>query len=209
MVNTHNAYHKDRSTKTFKVSLSHHSNGPWTRVLQETLSDSRRASDPLPLLEFSITPKEARFVKFEMLSYYGHGGGLQYFAASDACEKGWTYYAHTGKCYQFTSDRQSTWDDADKKCKSKGGYLASILDEQTNTFLTSMITAKRAFIGGYRKDEKSWAWKDGSFWGYTNWAEGEPNNSGLLETFAELYADGTWNDIPLNLDDTHGYLCQR
>ena len=54
-------------------------NGPWTKVLQKTLEDSRRQSDPLPLQEFPISPVEARFVKFELVSYYGHGGGLQYF----------------------------------------------------------------------------------------------------------------------------------
>ena len=54
-------------------------NGPWKIVLQKTLDDSRNQIDPLPLQEFSIAPTQGRFVKFELVSYYGHGGGLQYF----------------------------------------------------------------------------------------------------------------------------------
>ena len=54
-------------------------NGPWKMVLQKTLDDSRKQIDPLPLQEFSIASTQGRFVKFELVSYYGHGGGLEYF----------------------------------------------------------------------------------------------------------------------------------
>ena len=37
--------------------------------------------DPQPVLDFSIVPTDVRYIKFEMLSSYGNGGGLQYFAA--------------------------------------------------------------------------------------------------------------------------------
>ena len=48
-------------------------------VLQTTLDDSRKQTDPLPKQEFSIPSTQGRFVKFELVSYYGNGGGLQYF----------------------------------------------------------------------------------------------------------------------------------
>ena len=48
-------------------------------VLQKTLGDSRQQKAPLPLQEFPISPVEARLVKFEVVAYYGTGGGLQYF----------------------------------------------------------------------------------------------------------------------------------
>ena len=48
-------------------------------VLQTTLDDTMQETDPLPLQEFSIPSTLGRFVKFELVSYYGHGGGLQYF----------------------------------------------------------------------------------------------------------------------------------
>ena len=80
LVNTHNANYRDRSSKEFKVYLGDQSSGPWTQVLHDTLEDSRQQKDPLPILDFPITPTKARFVKFELLSFYGNfGGGLQYF----------------------------------------------------------------------------------------------------------------------------------
>ena len=59
--------------------LSETEDGPWKMVLQTTLDDSRKQTDPLPLQEFSIPSTQGRFVKFELMSYYGRGGGLQYF----------------------------------------------------------------------------------------------------------------------------------
>ena len=54
-------------------------NGPWKEVVQETLEDSRQQKDPLPLQEFPFPSQIGRYVKLEVVSYYGHGGGLQYF----------------------------------------------------------------------------------------------------------------------------------
>ena len=83
LVNTHNGNHRDRSTKKFRVELAE-SDLPRILVLQDTLQDSRQMMDPLPLLEYSITPRKARYVYFSLLSFYGYGGGLQYFG-TDAC----------------------------------------------------------------------------------------------------------------------------
>ena len=54
-------------------------NGPWTEVLYNELKDTRRMN-PIPSNKFSIKPTVAKFVKFTLLSYWGHGGGLQYFS---------------------------------------------------------------------------------------------------------------------------------
>ena len=48
-------------------------------ILQKSIDDSRQQTDPLPLQEFSISSTQGRFVKFELVSYYGHGGGLHSF----------------------------------------------------------------------------------------------------------------------------------
>ena len=53
--------------------------GPWQQVIEEALEDSRKQNDPLPLKTFKFTFKTARYVKFKLLSYWGSGGGLQYF----------------------------------------------------------------------------------------------------------------------------------
>ena len=54
-------------------------NGPWKEVVSETLEDSRQQKDPLPLQEFPFPSQIGRYVKLEVVSYYGHGGGLQQF----------------------------------------------------------------------------------------------------------------------------------
>ena len=82
LVNTHNGEHRDRSSKEFQVSISHYSAGPWSTVMYEILEDSRDQADPLPVLTFPLsthTEVTARFVKFNLISWYGYGGGLQYF----------------------------------------------------------------------------------------------------------------------------------
>ena len=58
--------------------------GPWQQVLDETLEDSRSQNDPLPLQTFNFDPKTAKYAKFKLLSYWGNGGGLQYFKIKKA-----------------------------------------------------------------------------------------------------------------------------
>ena len=59
--------------------FSKNKNGPWEEILDETLDDSRNHPNPLALQSFSFEAVTAGFVKFEVLSWYGIGGGLQYF----------------------------------------------------------------------------------------------------------------------------------
>ena len=61
----------------WNCSTSKH--GPWKEVIDETLADSRNKENPLPLQAFSFESVTAKFVKFEVLSWYGIGGGIQYF----------------------------------------------------------------------------------------------------------------------------------
>ena len=86
LVNTHNAQHRQRSMKEFKVFLSDSSTGPWEEVVHQTLEDSRQQEDPLPVQTFSFSERTARFVKFNQISYYGSTGGIQYFAVTSATQ---------------------------------------------------------------------------------------------------------------------------
>ena len=52
---------------------------PWTNVLETSLDDSRQQQDPLPLQILHLQRTVlAQFIKFELLEWYGKGGGLQY-----------------------------------------------------------------------------------------------------------------------------------
>ena len=81
LVNTHNGRLRDRATKKFKVMTSMTgAKEDWHHVFTQTLEDSRKQADPLPLQTFRFPDRAAKFVKFRMISKYGSGGGLQYFA---------------------------------------------------------------------------------------------------------------------------------
>ena len=78
--NTHNAGHHDRSTKKFRILGSVTKNGPWQEFLVANLEDSRRQNPP-PLQQLIFANSAVvSFIKFELLEFYGSGGGLQYFA---------------------------------------------------------------------------------------------------------------------------------
>ena len=52
---------------------------PWTSVLETSLEDSRQQQDPLPLQVLRLQESvQAQFIKFDLLEWYGGGGGLQY-----------------------------------------------------------------------------------------------------------------------------------
>ena len=77
--NTHNSYVRDRSTKKFKVLGGTTDNGPWEELLVADLEDSRRQNPPpVQQLMFANSAKVS-FIKFELIEYWGNGGGLQYF----------------------------------------------------------------------------------------------------------------------------------
>ena len=69
-------------TKKFRVSGSLGESGPWNTLVEEELVD---VDGPAPLLEFVFDkPEEVQFLKFDLLSFWGDGGALQYFAAVSA-----------------------------------------------------------------------------------------------------------------------------
>ena len=83
--NTHNAQHRDRSTKRFRLLGSLNNNGPWQELLNENLEDSRQQNPPPVQQLMFCTPAMIQFIKFELLEFWapgngGNGGGLQYLA---------------------------------------------------------------------------------------------------------------------------------
>ena len=63
------------------------------------MKDPRNVGD-IPPVSFNISPVGASFVRFQLLSYYGNGGGLQYFSACP------TYT----ECSDKSKGNQSTYD---------------------------------------------------------------------------------------------------
>jgi len=77
--NTHNTYIRDRSTKRFRILGSANDSGPWDELLIADLEDSRLQNPPPVQQLIFANPAVVSFIKFELLEYWGSGGGLQYF----------------------------------------------------------------------------------------------------------------------------------
>ena len=77
----------DWSSKGFRVSGSKNENGPWEILVEDELDDNR-GKIPASLLDFTFKkPVEIQFLKFDLVSYWDQGGGLQYFAAIPVTSK--------------------------------------------------------------------------------------------------------------------------
>ena len=106
------------------------------------------------------------------VSFYLNVHCCDIFNCLDTCPEGWHYFSETNSCYKVV-EASKTWDEARTACKEFDAELASIPDEATNTFLTTLTTGS-SWIGGYHDSDKIWKWSDGSVWSYTNWCSGQP-----------------------------------
>ena len=76
--NTHNYDAQDRGTNQFKILASYSSSGPWTEILANNLPTAINVTY-VPTLQFDLgSPITAQFVIFQITSFYGYGGGLQF-----------------------------------------------------------------------------------------------------------------------------------
>ena len=73
-------------TKNFRISGSMNETGPWETLVEDQLVDTRGVAASLQSFTFD-KPVEIQFIKFDLISYWGDGGGLQYFAAIPATSK--------------------------------------------------------------------------------------------------------------------------
>lgn len=95
----------------------------------------------------------------------------------------------------------SSWTAAEGAAELLGGHLATVDDAAENEYLRASVLGhdgldRRGWIGfNDVASEGQFAWVSGEAVGYTNWNGGEPNNSGGIEHFAEMFgSNGQWND---------------
>ena len=93
------------------------------------------------------------------------------------------------------------WQTANKICTAKGGHLVTIENAAENANIQanlSMLEKDEIWLG-YTDRENEGVWLDykGQPMTYNNWkvSDSEPNNSEGIEDYAQMYSDGTWNDI--------------
>jgi hypothetical protein len=93
-----------------------------------------------------------------------------------------------------------TWTAARAAAVSMGGHLVTINDAAENEWVRANVLRfdgadRRAWIGlNDIKTEGTFVWTSGEPVTYTNWSGGEPNNSGGIEHYVEMFGNGFWND---------------
>jgi len=158
-------------------------------------------------------PTCGQYVRFQIISWYGKGGGLQYFSTCPLkCEE--EFHPFLNKCYQkIEPEKDISWIDANFECNNRRGQLVSIPNEQTNDFITNHFGKESTLIGGFATGQGPnpdlWTWTDGTPWNYMNWHEGQPNNQDGEEENCLEWWNEKWNDFPCYLLSTRSFICQK
>ncbi len=111
----------------------------------------------------------------------------------------------------------TAWAEVKAACESLGGHLAVISSEEENDFLFdyAAVNTSSGYDSTYfgysdTETEGVWKWVTDEEVTYTNWSDGEPNNSNGNEDFACFWTNlpnGTWNDGHMIIG-TFNYLCE-
>lgn len=95
-----------------------------------------------------------------------------------------------------------------------GANLVSIQSQDENDCIVSSLvnlglnSAADVIWIGYNDEttEGTFAWYDQSPITYTNWASGEPNNTGGDEDCVQIYPNGGWNDLPCGIGNARSII---
>ena len=121
----------------------------------------------------------------------------------------WVYNPSTGHYYALTEGGLS-FSQAETIAQGWGGHLVTVNDRDEELWLREQFGSQEHFWIGFNDldVEGSWEWVSGEPISYTNWAEGEPNNSNEEDAAVMnwdpygpgLYGDG-WNDLPIGVQE--------
>ncbi len=122
--------------------------------------------------------------------------------------------SYDGRDYLFCTD-ELDWHSAQTACEAMGTgcHLATASSEPENDYLFAELAA---LFGGFPDywwfgltegpTENSWAWVDGSPYGYTDWGVNEPNDLGGEDCGHLFTGYQGWNDI--SCSNTYAYVCE-
>jgi serine/threonine protein kinase/formylglycine-generating enzyme required for sulfatase activity len=120
-----------------------------------------------------------------------------------------------GHAYYFFPD-VVTGQDAARKCRAMGGYLARIESADEHRLMMAALKGlaeadpgnadPRFWIDGSdRSKEGEWLFANGSAMKFFGWRQGEPNSEGEDEDGLQIMAGG-WNDI--SIARRYGFICE-
>lgn len=102
-----------------------------------------------------------------------------------------------------------TWEQAKAKCEELGGHLATITSQEEQDVITNAIQSavRNSFYLGAEIGKDTWI--TGEPIEYTNWEEGQPDNSNGVEDIYEIYnKSGRWNDSDRTRWYGRGFICE-
>ncbi|XP_077868118.1 C-type lectin domain family 4 member M-like [Saccoglossus kowalevskii] len=125
------------------------------------------------------------------------------------CPRYWYRFETDPYCYRFFSALQ-TWKDAQDICMTYGADLASVHSGEENNFISKLQGTpceNRMWIGLTDATfEGTFSWIDGTSVVYTNWGDGEPNDSGDEDCVEMDGMTFEWNDA--HCDNTNPFICK-
>ena len=127
---------------------------------------------------------------------------------TDLCDKNWKHY---GTSSYKVCRYNTSWIGALKTCQNMGADLVKIETDQENNFLFNLQNHQPpVWIGLTRGPGNRFYWTDGKRPGYTNWADGEPNNALEGEDCVHLRTGfKTWNDLRCYIrDEVTSFVCE-
>jgi cysteine-rich repeat protein len=111
-------------------------------------------------------------------------------------------------CYLLYKTTDKNWPDAKTACATySGSYLASLTTASENLAMSGLTITGNSWIGlNDQVSEGTFVWDHGETFSYSNWAVGEPNDSGG-EDCVVLQTLLAWNDGTCNTTLTD-YICE-
>ncbi len=134
------------------------------------------------------------------------------YSALKADDPGWIKSTVNSNFYVLTPNM--TWQNAEQWARDWGGHLVTVRNREEELWIREVFgTDQQLWIGynviGRTHDVDNFYWSSGETPAYTNWAEGEPSNSGGNEDAVVMNDDpnldiplggDAWNDLPSHLD---------
>jgi len=132
---------------------------------------------------------------------------IKVFGLARDCPDGWLMYQ--GQCYGHPKDNMLSWADAESYCQSwsAGAHLASIHSAEEQKFVQDNFPQNIWLGGSDASKEGTWVWSDGTSVIYSNWAPGEPNNSGSQDCLEGNWHDFKWDDDSCTSENL--FLCKK
>lgn len=108
---------------------------------------------------------------------------------------------HVYSLYEYNM----TWYDAKVFCEQRSGHLMTVTSSTEQNALQKLMNmggTNKVWIGATDiEKEGAWEWITGENFSFTNWNDGEPNNSSSCEHYAHaIKSSGLWNDTNLAMD---------